>query len=273
MPLKKYKPTAPSRRFASVSTFEEITRNAPLRSLVKPIKRCSGRNSAGRITVRHRGGGNRRKLRMVDFRRDKHGVPAKVVGIEYDPVRSARIALICYSDGEKRYMLAPEGLVVGAGIISGDQAEPVLGNALPLRNIPLGMDVHNIELQPGGGGRLARGAGGFAVLMSREGGYANLKLPSGEVRKVHVNCMATIGRVGNFDHQNYSKGKAGGSRWRGTRPTVRGVAMNPVDHPMGGGEGRASGGHPQSPWGLYSKGSKTRKSRSKSGKMILSRRK
>ncbi len=273
MPLRKHKPTTPSGRFTSVSTFEEITSKKPLRSLLKPMKKRSGRNSSGRITVRHRGGGNRRKLRLIDFKRKKINIPARVLGIEYDPIRSARIALLLYNDGEKRYIIAPDGLMVGAKVMSGPDAEPVVGNCLPLSKIPLGMDVHNIELQPGRGGQLVRGAGGRAVLMSREGAYANLKLPSGEVRMVHATCFATMGRVGNSDHENESLGKAGSKRWRGIRPTVRGVAMNPVDHPMGGGEGRATGGHPQSPWGLYAKGKKTRKSKSKSKKMIVSRRK
>lgn len=272
MPLRKYKPTTPGRRFAAVSTFEEITSSSPERSLVKPLKRRAGRNSSGRITIRHRGGGNRRKFRELDFRRDKLGIPARVAAIEYDPSRSARIALLVYSDGEKRYIIAPEGLSVGALIVSGPKAEPAVGNALPLSEIPLGMDVHNIEMEAGRGGQMARGAGSFAVLMSLEGGNASLKLPSGEIRMVRSNCMATIGRVGNADHENLSGGKAGSARWRGIRPTVRGVAMNPIDHPMGGGEGKASGGHPQSPWGLYAKGKKTRKSR-RSQKMIVTRRK
>lgn len=273
MALKKHKPTTPSRRFASVSTFEEITSLSPERSLLRPMKRRSGRNSAGRITVRHRGGGNRRKIRVVDFKRDKLNIPAKVASIEYDPLRSARIALLFYSDGEKRYIIAPEGLVVGSQVTAGSEARPSVGNCLPLSEIPLGMEIHNIELQPGRGGQLVRGAGGSAVLMSREGGYANIKLPSGEVRMVNIKCMATIGRIGNPEHESFIRGKAGSSRWRGIRPTVRGVAMNPVDHPMGGGEGRASGGHPESPWGMYAKGKRTQKSRSKSRKMIVSRRK
>ncbi len=273
MPLRKHRPTTPSSRFTSVSTFEEITNSKPLRSLLKPMKSRAGRNSAGRITVRHRGGGNRRKLRVIDFKRKKFNIPAKVLGIEYDPVRSARIALLLYSDGEKRYIIAPDGLAVGAKVMSGPDAESAVGNCLPLSRIPLGTNVHNIELQPGRGGQLVRGAGAVAVLMSREGAHANLKLPSGEIRMINAECFATVGRVGNPDHESESWGKAGSKRWRGIRPTVRGVAMNPVDHPMGGGEGRATGGHPQSPWGLYAKGKKTRKHRSKSEKMIVARRK
>ena len=273
MPIRKYRPTTPTRRFALVSTFDEITRAEPERTLVKSRKRRAGRNSSGRITVRHRGGGNRRKYRVIDFKRDKLNAAGKVVAIEYDPNRSARIALVQYADGEKRYILAPNGLGVGARVVSGPDAEPTVGNVLPLSKIPLGMDIHNIELQPGRGGQLVRGAGVSAVLMSREAAYANVKLPSGEVRMVHVNCMATIGHVGNPDHESYRDGKAGRSRWKGIRPTVRGVAMNPIDHPMGGGEGRASGGHPQSPWGRYAKGMKTRSRRNKSKKVIISRRK
>jgi large subunit ribosomal protein L2 len=247
MPLRKYKPTTPSSRFKSVSTFRETSGLKPAGSLIAPLKKSGGRNSAGRVTVRHRGGGNRRKLRKIDFKRGKINIPARVLGIQYDPSRSARIALLLYSDGEKSYIISPEGLAVGANLLSGPEAEPVIGNCLPLSKIPLGTEVHNVELRPGRGGQIARGAGGCAVLMSREGGYASLKLPSGEVRLVSVACVATVGRVGNADHENESKGKAGAKRWRGIRPTVRGVAMNPVDHPMGGGEGRASGGHPQSP--------------------------
>jgi len=274
MPLKKQKPTTPSQRFTTVSTFEEITRKKPERSLVEPKKRSGGRNSAGRISVRHRGGGHKRRYRVIDFRREKAGVKAKVATIEYDPNRSANIALLNYYDGEKRYILAPVGLEVGAVLMSGPEAEPVLGNALPLAKIPLGMQVHNIELEPGRGARMVRSAGNAAQLMAREGKYAHIKLPSGEVRMINVNCLATIGRVGNTDHAGKSDGKAGRRHWRGIRPTVRGVAMNPVDHPMGGGEGRSSGGgHPSSPWGKPAKGGKTRPKRKASNKMIVKRRK
>ncbi|MFN2351101.1 MAG: 50S ribosomal protein L2 [Kiritimatiellia bacterium] len=273
MPIKKYKPTTPSRRSATTIDFTEITRSRPERRLLRKKTRTSGRNSAGRITVRHRGGGSRRHYRLVDFRRDKLNVPARVAAIEYDPNRSAHIALLHYVDGEKRYILAPDGLKVDDRVVSGAGAEPQTGNALPLSSIPLGMNVHNIELVPGRGGKLARSAGLYATLMSREGEYANLKLPSGEVRMVNVRCLATIGQVSNSDHENVSYGKAGAKRWRGIRPTVRGRAMNPVDHPLGGGEGRATGGHPRSPWGQYAKGLKTRNRRRQSKRFIVSRRK
>ncbi len=273
MPNRKYKPTTASMRFTSVSTFEEITRDRPERSLVRSKKRTAGRNASGRVTVRHRGGGHKRRQRILDFRRDKHGIPARVAAIEYDPNRSANIALLHYADGEKRYILAPLGLTVGANLMSGPEAEPLEGNALPLARIPLGMTVHNVELKPGGGGTMVRSAGEGAQLMSREGKYANVKLPSGEIRKVHVQCMATVGQVGNPDHSAQSDGKAGRRRWRGIRPTVRGVAMNPVDHPMGGGEGRSSGGgHPVSPWGKLAKGGKTRSKRNPSSTFIVKRR-
>lgn len=272
MAIKKYKPTSPGRRFAQTSTFQEITKSSPESSLLKPKKRSGGRNTSGRITVRHRGGGHKRKLRIIDFKREKFGIPAKVAAIEYDPNRSARIALLVYADGEKRYIIAPAGLNVGATLLSGPEAEPVTGNTLPLSKIPLESDIHNVELQPGRGGQLVRSAGLAAVLMSREEDYANLRMPSGEIRRINCKCMATMGQIGNPDHENEVMGKAGHKRWLGIRPTVRGVAMNPVDHPMGGGEGRASGGHPQSPWGLYAKGKKTRK-KSKSNKFIVKRRK
>ena len=273
MPIKTYRPTTPSRRFATAPVFEEITRTEPERSLVKAFKAAAGRGSSGRITVRHRGGGQRRLFRYVDFKRDKLNIPAKVATIEYDPNRSARIALLQYVDGEKRYILAPVGLAVGATLVTGPDAEPSVGNMLPLARIPLGMQVHNIELQPGRGGQLVRGAGLAATLMSREGEYANIKLPSGEVRRINVKCSATIGQVGNLDHASFSYGKAGHSRWLGIRPTVRGRAMNPVDHPMGGGEGKSTGGHPRSPWGQYAKGMKTRHPHGKSERFIVSRRK
>ncbi|MBM4147439.1 MAG: 50S ribosomal protein L2 [Lentisphaerae bacterium] len=274
MGIKSYRPTTPSRRYMTVSTFEEITRGKPERSLLKPMKKKAGRNAAGRITCRHKGGGHKRRYRLIDFRRDKIGIPAKVAAIEYDPNRSARIALLNYVDGEKRYILAPAGLSVGDVLLSGPDAEPTSGNALPLDRIPLGLAVHNIEVEPGRGGRLVRGAGGSAQLMSREGGFANVKLPSGEIRMIRVDCMATVGQIGNPEHSSISDGKAGRRRWRGVRPTVRGVVMNPVDHPMGGGEGRSSGGgHPVSPWGKLAKGGKTRPRRKPSNRFIVKRRK
>lgn len=273
MPIKTYRPTTPSRRSASVATFEEITRTQPERSLLQAFKSKAGRNSSGRITVWHRGGGQRRLFRCIDFKRDKLNVTAKVVAIEYDPNRSARIALLHYVDGEKRYILAPVGLAVGAVLVTGPDAEPAVGNMLPLARIPLGMQIHNIELQPGRGGQLVRGAGMAATLMSREGEYATVKLPSGETRRIRVQCLATIGQVGNLDHVSIASGKAGRSRWLGIRPTVRARAMNPIDHPMGGGEGKSTGGHPRSPWGQYAKGKKTRHPRGKSERFIVSRRK
>jgi len=274
MALKTYKPTTPSRRHTVTSAFEEITKSTPERSLIRAMKSTGGRNSAGRISTRHRGGGHKQRYRLIDFKRNKYGIPAVVATIEYDPNRSARIALLNYVDGEKRYMIAPVGLQVGTVVLSGPEAEPAVGNALPLEKIPLGMTVHNIELKAGGGGQIARSAGTGAQLMSREGEFANLKMPSGEIRRVRINCYATIGQVGNVDHENISSGKAGRKRWLGIRPTVRGVAMNPVDHPMGGGEGRTSGGgHPQSPWGTLAKGKRTRKHKLASNKYIIERRK
>ena len=274
MPLKSHKPTTPSRRHMVLSDFSEITKSTPERSLLKGKKNKAGRNSAGRISVRHRGGGHKRRYRVIDFRRDKFGIPAKVAAIEYDPNRSARIALLHYADGEKRYIIAPMSLQVGATLMSGPDAEPSLGNALPLNKIPVGMAVHNIELVAGRGGQLVRSAGVSAVLMSQTDEFANVKMPSGEIRLIKPNCMATIGRVGNVEHNNIVMGKAGRKRWLGVRPTVRGVAMNPVDHPMGGGEGRTSGGgHPKSPWGLLSKGKRTRNKHKQSNKYIVERRK
>ena len=274
MALKKSKPYTASRRFTELPAFDEITKSTPERSLLQPRKRGSGRTSQGRITVRHRGGGHKRHYRVIDFRRDKRDIPAVVAAIEYDPNRSARIALLHYVDGEKRYMLAPDGLAVGARVMAGEKAEPATGNALPLGLIPLGLPIHNIELQPGRGGKIARSAGQVVQLMSREGGFANLRLPSGEIRKVRENCYATIGQVGNLDHMNVSLGKAGRKRWLGIRPTVRGVAMNPVDHPMGGGEGRTSGGGPPvTPWGHPTKGFKTRGRKKTSSRFIIKRRK
>jgi large subunit ribosomal protein L2 len=271
MGIKIVKPTSPGRRFMTFLTFEEITRSRPEKSLLRPKRRTSGRNNAGRITVRHQGGGAKRRLRVIDFRREKRGVPATVAAIEYDPNRSARIALLHYRDGEKRYILASLGLKVGDVVMSGPEADILPGNALPLRNIPLGTTVHNVELQPGKGGQLCRSAGSHAQLLAREGDRATLKLPSGEVRMVRLDCMATVGQVGNLDHANISVGKAGRVRWLGIRPTVRGVAMNPVDHPMGGGEGRGKGNHPMTPWGKPTKGYKTRKAKP-SDRYIITRR-
>jgi large subunit ribosomal protein L2 len=274
MAIKKHKPTSAGRRFATVSAFDQISASKPEKALVETAKRQAGRSSSGRISIRHRGGGHKKKHRVIDFRRDKRGIPGKVAAIEYDPGRSANIALLHYVDGEKRYILAPLGLRVGDMVVSGDNVEPARGNSMPLEKIPLGSFVHNVELKPGKGGQLVRGAGGSAQLMSREGEFANLKLPSGEIRLINTKCYATVGRVGNTEHGSLSDGKAGRRRWRGIRPTVRGVVMNPVDHPMGGGEGRSSGGgHPVSPWGRLSKSGKTRKRSKTSNKFIVKRRK
>jgi large subunit ribosomal protein L2 len=263
MGIKKYQPTSPGRRFQTVSSFEEITSAEPERSLVRPLKKSGGRNNNGRMTVRHRGGGHKRKYRVIDFvRRNKIGVPAIVASIEYDPNRSARIALLHYADGEKRYILAPLDLTVGAKLMAGEKADIETGNALPLKNIPLGTLIHNVELKIGKGGQLIRSGGGYGRIMAKEGKYAHVRLPSGEVRLVHQECYATIGQLSNLEHDNISWGKAGRSRWLGKRPHVRGVAMNPVDHPLGGGEGKSSGGrHPVSPWGVPTKGYKTRKNK------------
>ena len=272
MAVRKYKPTSSGRREMSVSAFAEITKGKPERSLVTGLKRSGGRNNLGRITSFQRGGGHKRRYRKIDFKRNKWGVPARVAAIEYDPNRSARIALLHYADGEKRYILAASGLRVGDRVQTARDAEIRPGNALPLEVIPLGTIVHNVELKPGRGGQLVRSAGGGAQLMAREGKYAQLKLPSSETRRVLTSCLATIGQVGNLDHENVSIGKAGRSRWLGRRPNVRGVAMNPVDHPHGGGEGRTSGGrHPVTPWGVPTKGHKTRSNR-KSDKLIVKRR-
>lgn len=273
MVIKKVKPTSPGRRFQDYSSFEEITRTSPEKKLLKVIKKSGGRNAHGRITVRHRGGGHKRKYRMIDFKRDKTGIPARVAAIEYDPSRSARIALLHYADGEKRYILAPLHLHVDDMVESGPEADIKPGNNLPLENIPLGTYIHNIELRVGKGGQIVRSAGTYAQLMAKEDRYALIKLPSGEVRMVLLNCKATIGQLGNVQHENLSLGKAGRTRWLGRRPKVRGVAMNPVDHPMGGGEGRSSGGrHPCSPWGVPTKGYKTRKKRN-NDRLIVKRRK
>jgi large subunit ribosomal protein L2 len=258
MALQQYKPTSAGRRFQSATDLGEITKSKPERRLVVPLKKTGGRNNRGRITSFQRGGGHKQRYRIIDFRREKDGIPAKVAGIEYDPNRSARIALLHYRDGEKRYILAPVGLNVGDLVMSGEGADIKPGNALQLRNIPLGTLVHNVEMKIGKGGQLVRSAGGTAQLMAKEGTYATIKLPSGEMRLVHQHCRATVGQIGNLNHENVSLGKAGRSRWLGRRPHVRGVAMNPVDHPMGGGEGRGKGNHPQSPWGVLAKGFKTR---------------
>lgn len=273
MPLKKNKPTSAGRRFSSSLTYDEITKSTPERSLVESMNRKAGRNSAGRVTVRHKGGGHKRKYRNIDFKRDKVGIPAKVSAIEYDPNRSSNIALLSYVDGEKRYILAPAGLQVGQTVMSGPDAAPTVGNALPLSKVPIGVFIHNVELEPGRGGKLLRSAGTGAQLMSCEGKLAQMKLRSGEIRLVSSDCMATIGQVGNSDYAGVSLGKAGRKRWKGVRPTVRGVAMNPVDHPMGGGEGRSSGGgHPVSPWGRLAKSGKTRKKRNITNRFIVKRR-
>ena len=252
--------------------FAEITESRPLKKLTEPRRRHGGRNNRGWITIWHRGGGHKRRYRLIDFRRDKHGVPARVASIEYDPNRSARIARLHYADGEKRYILAPLGLEVGASVVAGENCDILVGNALPLRNIPLGSTLHNIELRPGRGGQMARSAGAAAQLLAKEGDYAQLRLPSGEVRRVHLSCYASIGMIGNLDHENVSVGKAGRTRWKGRRPIVRGVAMNPVDHPLGGGEGKTSGGrHPVTPWGVPTKGHKTRQSK-RTDRFIVRRR-
>lgn len=274
MGIKKLKPTTPGTRFKSNYTFEEITKTVPEKSLTVSLKKSGGRNNHGRITARHIGGGHKRRYRIIDFKRDKHGVAAKVFSIEYDPNRSARIALLHYADGEKRYIIAPNGLKVGDKISSGPSSEIAVGNALPLKEMPLGSFVHNVEIKPGKGGQLGRSAGSSLQLMAKEGNFAQLKMPSGEVRLINVNCLATYGMVGNSEHENISLGKAGRTRWLGRRSYVRGVAMNPVDHPMGGGEGKTSGGgHPVSPWGQKSKGLKTRKRKNPSNKYIIKRRK
>lgn len=272
MPIRVYRPTSPGRRGMSVSTFEEITRSRPEKSLVTKKKNSAGRNNQGRITSRHRGGGVKRQYRIIDFKRNKTGVPAKVFSIEYDPNRSARIALLHYVDGEKRYILAPNGLKVGDRVMSGPEAEIRIGNALPLRNIPTGTVIHNIELHRGRGGQIVRSAGGQAQLMAKDGDYAVIRLPSGEQRLIHLDCMATVGQVGNLDHENIRIGKAGRSRYLGRRPHVRGSVMNPVDHPHGGGEGRAPiGGQPQTPWGKPALGFRTRHNK-RTDKFILRRR-
>ncbi len=272
MGIRRHRPTNPASRFQEVSTFEEITSSEPHKPLTKGTTRIGGRNNKGRMTMRFRGGGHKRRYRKIDFRREKHGVPAKVATIEYDPNRSARIALLHYADGDKRYILAPSGLAVGHELVSGTEVPVNVGNSMPLRVIPTGTLIHNLELRIGKGGQLVRSAGTGAQLMAKEGSYAQVKLPSGEVRKVHLDCFATIGRIGNSDHSHISLGKAGRKRWLGRRPHNRGVTMNPVDHPMGGGEGRSSGGrHPCTPWGKPTKGYKTRNNK-RTDAMIVRRR-
>ncbi|MDQ3396195.1 MAG: 50S ribosomal protein L2 [Deinococcota bacterium] len=275
MPTKKYRPYTPSRRFMTTSDFADVTKSTPEKSLLAPFKKTGGRNNRGRITSRFRGGGHKRRYRIIDFRRrDKETVPAKVAGVEYDPNRSARIALLHYLDGEKRYMLAPAGLTVGQTVVAGPEAEPVTGNALPLRFIPVGTVVHNVELVPGKGAQLARSAGTSVQIQGRDGNYVTLRLPSGELRRIHGECYATVGTVGNAEHKNIVFGKAGRSRWLGRKPHQRGSAMNPVDHPHGGGEGRSPRGRPPvSPWGQQSKGLKTRTRRKTSSNFIVRRRK
>lgn len=274
MPLRKLKPVTPGTRFRSVSTFDEITKSTPEKSLTVSLKKSGGRNNLGKITTRFRGGGHKRRYRIIDFKRNKLNVAAKVFSIEYDPNRTCRIALLHYVDGEKRYIIAPTGLKVGDTVMSGSGVEIKAGNAMPLKEVPLGSFIHNVELKPGKGGQLGRSAGCALQLVAREGDFAQIKMPSGEVRMIRTDCYATYGSVGNSEHENISIGKAGRTRWKGFRPHVRGVAMNPVDHPMGGGEGKTSGGgHPVSPWGQKAKGLKTRKHKKESNRYIIKRRK
>jgi large subunit ribosomal protein L2 len=272
MGIKAYKPTSPGRRFQTVQTFDEITTNEPHKPLVQSLHRSGGRSNHGELTSWWRGGGHKRLYRIIDFKRDKHDIPGKIATVEYDPNRSARIALVTYADGEKRYILQPSGVKVGDSIVSGENVDILPGNALPLKNIPLGTMLHNVELKPGKGGQIARSAGSSVQLVAKEGDYASVKMPSGEIRHIQIVCYATVGQVGNLDHENVKIGKAGRNRWLGKRPHVRGVVMNPVDHPHGGGEGKTSGGrHPVSPWGLPTKGYKTRNSKS-TDKFIVQRR-
>jgi large subunit ribosomal protein L2 len=277
MALKTFRPLTPSQRFKALPSFEEITKSKPEKSLLESKKRTGGRNNMGRKTSRHRGGGHKKNYRIIDFKRSRRDATADVIAIEYDPNRSARLALIQYPDGEKAYILHPAGLTVGAKVQAGESAEPNVGNALPLKSIPLGLSLHNVELTPGKGGQIVRSAGSQAILSNREGGYALLKMASGELRRVNEQCYATIGQVGNIEHMNVSSGKAGRSRWLGIRPQTRGMAMNPVDHPMGGGQGKSKGGggrhHPMSPWGQLSKGFKTRRKHKQSDTFIVQRRK
>ncbi len=276
MAIRQLKPRTAATRYYSISTFDEITSTTPEKSLLAKLSKSGGRGNTGRITSRHRGGGHKRMYRIIDFKRNKLTIPAKVATIEYDPNRNCRIALLHYADGEKRYILAPEGLFVGATVTSGADSDIVIGNSMPLRNVPLGTFIHNVELRPGRGGQIARSAGNSCQVMAKEGDFATLKLPSGETRKVPIECVATIGTIGNADHFNISWGKAGRSRWLGIRPQTRGMAMNPVDHPMGGGEGKSKSGggrkHPKSPWGTLAKGYRTRKGKNASTKFIIKRR-
>jgi large subunit ribosomal protein L2 len=273
MPIRNYKPTSAGRRFQSVQTFDEITTSKPYKPLIESLERSGGRNNRGELTSWWRGGGHKRNYRVIDFRRNKFNIPGKVSTVEYDPNRSARIALVTYADGEKRYILHPLGLKVGDAVTSGENVDILPGNCLPLKNIPLGTMIHNVELKPGKGGQIARSAGSSVQLVAKEGFYASVKMPSGEIRLINIECLATIGQVGNLDHENVSIGKAGRNRWLGWRPHVRGVAMNPVDHPLGGGEGKTSGGrHPTTPWGRPTKGYKTRR-RKDTDRFIVQRRK
>ena len=277
MALKTFRPLTPTSRFKALPDFAEITKDKPEKNLTEAIKRTGGRNNQGRMTMRHRGGGHKRRYRIIDFKRSKRDIAAEVIAIEYDPNRSARLALLKYADGEKAYILAPAGVSVGTKILAGEKAEPTAGNALPLKSIPLGSSIHNVELTPGRGGQIIRSAGTVAILANREAGFALVKLASGEMRKINENCYATLGQVGNTDHMNVSAGKAGRTRWLGRRPHVRGMVMNPVDHPMGGGQGKSKGGggrhHPMSPWGQLAKGFKTRRKHKPSDTFIVSRRK
>jgi large subunit ribosomal protein L2 len=277
MAIKTFRPLTPAARFKALPDFAEITKTKPEKKLTEPIKRTGGRNNQGRITMRHIGGGHKRRYRIIDFKRSRRDVIAEVIGIEYDPNRTARIALLKYEDGEKAYILAPVGLEVGQKVLAGEKVDPNVGNALPLKSIPLGTSIHNVEFIPGRGGQIVRSAGSVAVLANREGGYALIKLASGEIRRINENCYATVGQVGNSDHMNVSSGKAGRSRWLGIRPHVRGMVMNPVDHPMGGGQGKSKGGggrhHPMSPWGQLAKGFKTRRKHKPSDTFIVQRRK
>jgi len=273
MPIRKYRPTSPGRRFQTVQTFDDITTSEPYKPLVETLERSGGRNNQGHLTSWWRGGGHKRNYRIIDFKRDKTNIPGKVSTVEYDPNRTARIALVTYADGEKRYILHPIGVKVGDTVVAGDNVDILPGNCLPLKNIPLGTMIHNVELKPGKGGQIARSAGSAVQLVAKEGFYASVKMPSGEIRLVNMECLATVGQVGNLDHENVSIGKAGRSRWMGKRPHVRGVAMNPVDHPLGGGEGKTSGGrHPTTPWGKPTKGFKTRRNK-RSDRFIVQRRK
>ncbi len=277
MAIKTFRPLTPAARFKALPDFAEITKDKPEKKLTEPLKKSGGRNNQGRMTMRHRGGGHKRRYRIIDFKRTKRDIVADVIAIEYDPNRSARIALLQYTDGEKAYILAPVGLDVGAKVSAGEKADPAVGNALPLKSIPLGSSIHNVELTPGRGGQIIRSAGTVAILANREGGYGLVKLASGEIRRVNENCFATMGQVGNTDHINVSSGKAGRTRWLGRRPHVRGMVMNPVDHPMGGGQGKSKGGggrhHPMSPWGQLAKGFKTRRKHKTSDRFIVQRRK